>query len=66
MALIVYWSKAGNTEKVALAIKEGFEGAGVKVNLKKCEETENLDFFDYDIICARDYDPTIIPDALLS
>ena len=31
-AIIVYWSKTGNTEKVALAIQEGLEG-GVDVLL---------------------------------
>lgn len=37
MALIVYWSKTGNTEKVALAMKEGFERAGFKVDVKRVE-----------------------------
>ena len=30
-ALLVYFSSTGNTEKVALAIKEGLETSGVKV-----------------------------------
>jgi len=51
MALIIYWSKTGNTEKVALAMKEGFERAGFKVDVKRVEEAEDLDFFDYDIVC---------------
>ena len=51
MALIIYWSKTGNTEKVALAMKEGFERARLKVDVKRCEEAEDLDFFDYDIVC---------------
>ncbi len=51
-ALIVYWSKTGNTEKVALAIKQGLEEAGVQVTLKKQEEAENVDFFDYDFVCV--------------
>jgi threonine dehydrogenase-like Zn-dependent dehydrogenase len=37
-ALIVYWSQTGNTEKVALALKEGLEAAGAEVSLKKPEE----------------------------
>lgn len=51
-ALVVYWSKTGNTEKVALAIKAGLEEAGVNVALKKPEEAENLDWFDYDLVCV--------------
>jgi multimeric flavodoxin WrbA len=50
-ALIVYWSKTGNTEKVANAIKRGFEEAAVEVTFKKLEEAENLDYFDYDLVC---------------
>jgi flavodoxin len=51
-ALIIYWSKTGNTEKVAKAIKQGLEEANVHVTIKKPEEAENLDFFDYDLVCA--------------
>ena len=51
-ALIVYWSKTGNTKKVALAIKEGLENAGVQVQMKKPEEAENIDYFDYDLVCV--------------
>jgi len=37
---------------VALAIKEGLESAGVKVHMKKPEEAENVDFFDYNLVCV--------------
>jgi len=50
-ALIVYWSNTGNTEKVALAIKEGLEAANVKVTMKKPAEAADLDYFDYDLVC---------------
>lgn len=50
-AAIIYWSKTGNTEKVAFAIKEGLEEAGVKVSIKRIEEAEDIDFYDYDLIC---------------
>ena len=50
-AAIIYWSKTGNTEKVAFAIREGLEGAEVRVSLKKAEEAEDIDFFDYDLVC---------------
>jgi flavodoxin len=51
-ALIIYWSKTGNTEKVANAIKQGLEEAKLYVTIKKPEEAENLDFFDYDLVCV--------------
>ena len=50
-AIIIYWSKTGNTEKVAGAIREGLEAAGVHTNIKRCEEAENVEFFDYDLVC---------------
>ena len=48
---IIYWSKTGNTEKVAFAIKEGLEASGVNVVLKRTEEAKDIDFYDYDLIC---------------
>jgi len=50
-AAIVYWSKTGNTEKVALAITEGLEEAGVEVLLTRAEEADDVDFFDHDLVC---------------
>jgi flavodoxin I len=50
-ATIIYWSKTGNTEKVALAINEGLEAAGAEVLLKRTEEATDVDFYDYDLIC---------------
>ena len=41
-ALIIYWSKTGNTEKVANAIKQGLEEASIQVTIKKPEEAEAL------------------------
>ena len=37
-ALLIYWSKTGNTEKVAYAIKQGLEEASIQVTMKKAEE----------------------------
>jgi flavodoxin len=51
-ALIIYWSKTGNTEKVALAVKQGLEETEVQVTIKKQEEAENVDYFDYDLVCV--------------
>lgn len=48
---MVYWSKTGNTEKVALAIKEGLESAGLDVQMKRIEEAEGVDFLEYDLVC---------------
>jgi hypothetical protein len=51
-ALIIYWSKTGNTEKVANNIKDGLVEAGVTVILKKPEKAEEVDYFDYDLVCV--------------
>jgi flavorubredoxin len=51
-ALIIYWSKTGNTQKVANTIKIGLEEAGLKVTSKNPEEAENLDYFDFDLVCV--------------
>jgi hypothetical protein len=50
-AVIIYWSKTGNTEKVALAIKESLQETGMSVSLKKVEDAGEIDFFSYDLIC---------------
>lgn len=53
-AVIIYWSKTGNTEKAAHAIQEGLEQAGAHVvirQLKKAKDVEDVDFFAYDLVC---------------
>ena len=50
-ALIVYWSKTGNTKKVANAIKQGLEEAGFYVEMKEQFEAEAIDFFEYGLVC---------------
>ena len=50
-AAVIYWSKSGNTEKMALAIKAGLETSGVGVTYRRVEETGDLDWFDYDLVC---------------
>jgi len=50
-AVVVYWSKTGNTEKVAHAVKEGLADAGVEVFLMRTEEAADIDYFDYDLVC---------------
>jgi flavodoxin len=51
-ALIVYWSKTGNTKKVANAIRQGLEEAELQVTIKEQHEAEDVDFFDYDLVCV--------------
>ena len=51
-AIIIYWSKTGNTEKVALAILESLKEAGMVVSLTKAEDAGEIDFFAYDLICV--------------
>ncbi len=51
-AVILYWSSTGNTKKVAFALKEGLEAAGVTVSILKTTEAENIDYFDYDLVCV--------------
>ena len=51
-ALIIYWSKTGNTEKVANSIRQGLEECEIEVTMKKPEEAEDVDYFDYDLVCA--------------
>jgi flavodoxin len=50
-AAIIYWSKTGNTKKVANAVKEGLEAAEADVMLKQVEEAGDIDFYAYDLIC---------------
>lgn len=51
-AAVIYWSKSGNTEKVALAIKAGLEASGAGVTYRRVEEGGDLDWFEYDLVCV--------------
>jgi hypothetical protein len=69
-AVILYWSSTGNTEKVAFAIKEGLEDARVDVSIMKTTEAEDIDYFDYDLVCVgspsiRFHPPKQVTDFLL-
>jgi hypothetical protein len=50
-AAVIYWSKTGNTEKVATAIREGLEAGGVQVLFRRTEDAGAVDFYDFDLIC---------------
>lgn len=49
-AAVLYWSKTGNTEKVAGTIKDALEKAGSEVRYACIEEAGDLDYFDFDLI----------------
>ena len=48
---IIFWSKTGNTKKVAIALKSGFEETGASVNIQTISNARDIDFFAYDLIC---------------
>ena len=48
--LLLYWSATGNTEKVAGAIREGLKAAGIEPVVKKVEEAESEEIYDYDLV----------------
>ncbi|MBN1640519.1 MAG: flavodoxin domain-containing protein [Anaerolineae bacterium] len=50
-AAVVYWSRTGNTEKVAQAIAETLAEQGVEVVYRRAEEAADLDWFEYDLYC---------------
>lgn len=50
-ALVVYWSATGNTEKVALAIREGLKKGGLEPTVKKIPEAGGEELYDYDLVC---------------
>lgn len=50
-AAIIYWSKTGNTKKVAKAIQESLLSLKAKVKHLTVNKAYELDIFDYDLIC---------------
>ncbi len=48
--LVVYDSKTGNTEKMAMAISQGMERGGLEVKVKRVEDTSLSDLTDADAI----------------
>ena len=50
-AVIIYWTKTGNTEKVALALKEALNEGGARVSLHKVEDAGDVDFYAFDLVC---------------
>ncbi len=50
-AALVYWSKTGNTLKVAEEIASALKDFGISVDMMNISQDDNVDFFDYDLIC---------------
>jgi sulfite reductase alpha subunit-like flavoprotein len=50
-AAIIYWSKTGNTEKAAHAIRDGLATAGAQVELMTVDEAEGIDYHRYHLLC---------------
>ena len=50
-AAIIYWSKSGNTEKVAKAIQECLQSQRAEVECVTVDKAADLDFFDFELIC---------------
>lgn len=48
---VIYWTKSGNTEKVAVAIKESIRSFDADCKFLRVEEAKDIDYFDYDLIC---------------
>ncbi len=51
-AAVIYWSKTGNTERTAEALRDGLEEGGATVVLMRVEEAQGVDYFDYDLVCV--------------
>ena len=49
-ALILYWSATGNTAKVAEAIAQGLEGAGIRPTRAIVLDADTIDLYDYDLV----------------
>jgi hypothetical protein len=50
-AAVVYWSRTGNTEKVARTIEHALRARDVDVTCHRVEEATDLDWFSYDLLC---------------
>jgi NAD(P)H dehydrogenase (quinone) len=49
-ALVVYYSRTGNTKKMAVRVAAGLTKAGLETDLKKAEETDPSELLAYDLI----------------
>ena len=50
-AAIIYWSKTGNTQKVAETIEQALATAGIEARMATPDQAGDLDWYDYDLVC---------------
>jgi hypothetical protein len=50
-AAVMYWSKTGNTHKVARAIAMGLDIGGVAVSVMPIDDNIVVDFYAYNLLC---------------
>lgn len=50
-AMVLYWSAGGNTEKVAAAIEGGLTAGGFETTIRRVQDADDVDFFDYHLVC---------------
>ena len=50
-AAIIYWSKTGNTQKVAHAIEQILSEAHIEVQVTTPQDANDIDWYDYDLVC---------------
>ena len=50
--LVLYISMTGNTEKVTTSLVNGLRRGGMtNMTIKKIDEADGMDYYDYDLIC---------------
>jgi flavodoxin len=49
-ALVLFWTKNGNTEKVARRIHDTIENAGMQVSLSRINDANTIEYLDYNLI----------------
>jgi flavodoxin len=49
-AIVLFWSKNGNTEKVARRIHDTLKTAGMKVSISRINEDDKVEYLDYNLI----------------
>jgi hypothetical protein len=50
--VVIYWSRTGNTEKAAHAIRDGLEAGGADVQIVRAEGADDVDYYAYDLVCV--------------
>ena len=49
-AIVLFWTKNGNTEKVARRIYETLQKAGMQVSIKRIQKDTEVEYLDYNLI----------------